>query len=333
MKKKLVIVGSGPAGLVCAFSACKNGIDASDILIIEREEELGGILKQCIHTGYLKTLTGTEFASRLIQKIKEKEIGYILNSSVISFDKDRVLTVVSPELGYTKIEADAIVLATGCREKSKGGLLIGGTRPAGVMSAGTAQRFVNIFGLMPGKRTVVVGTTELALIIARRLTLEGGHVLCVCDNKKSTIADKKYVKECIRDFNIPLKLSHSIRRIYGKERIEAVEICEVDKKGRVIKGTKQKLECDSLVYSCGYIPDSDLVREAGIPIKKATKGPVTKKNLETDIEGVFVVGNALFIHACVDDIVKEGQEVGESVYKYISKKEIQRKKAQEAEKK
>ena len=318
MKKKLVIIGSGPSGLVCAMTAVKMGVLPSDVLVLERENELGGTLNQCIHTGFLKNLTGTELASNLIKAVKKAGVECLSGACVLSFTKDKVLTVISPELGYVKIEAEAIVIATGCREQSRGVLSIGGARPAGVFSAGAAQRYINIKGYMPGRKTVVIGSTEIAFIVARRLAIEGGQVVFACEPKPSAIADKKYMKECIKPFNIPFKLNYNVTKIYGKERIEAVDVCQLDKKGKPIKKTKEKIECDSLVYSCGYTPDVDIAHEAGVVIKRDTKGPRTKRNNETSIGGVFVTGNAHYIHKNIDKILSEAVFVGEAVAKYLN---------------
>ncbi len=317
MKKKLVIIGSGPSGLVCAMSAVKNGVDPSDVLILERENELGGTLNQCIHTGFLKNLTGTELASNLIKAVKKTGVECMTEACVLSFTSDKVLTVISPKSGYIKIKAEAIVIATGCREQSRGVLSIGGARPAGVLSAGAAQRYINIKGYMPGHKTVVIGSTEIAFIVARRISIEGGTVVFACEPKTTTLADKKYLKECIKPFNIPFKLNHNVTKIYGKERIEAVEVCQLDKKGKPIKKTKQKIECDSLVYSCGYTPDVDIAIESGISIKRDTKGPKTKRNCETSISGIFVTGNAHYIHKTIDKILAESVTVGENIAKYL----------------
>ena len=324
MKKRLVIIGSGPSGLVTAMYAAKNGVEPNDILVLERENELGGTLNQCIHTGFMENLTGTELASNLIKATKKAGIECMTDACVLSVSGDKVLTVISPKSGYMKIKADAIVLATGCREQSRGVLSIGGARPAGVLSAGAAQRYINLKGYMPGRKTVVVGSTEIAFIIARRVAIEGGTVLCVCEPKGAPFADKKYIKECVTPFNIPFKIYHNVTKIYGKERIEAVEICQVDKKGKPIKKTKEKIECDSLIYSCGYTPDVDIAIEAGITIKRDTKGPKTNRANETTIPGIFVVGNAHFIHKNIERIIKEAAFVGGTVTRYLNKLQLLR---------
>ncbi len=325
MKKKLVIIGSGPSGLVCAMTAVKCGIKASDVLVLERENELGGTLNQCIHTGYLKNLTGTELGSNLIKAVKKLGIECRTESCVLSLTNDKIVTVISPKEGYQKIQAEAVILATGCREQSRGVLSIGGTRPAGVLSAGAAQRYINIEGYMPGRKTIVIGSTEIAFIVARRMAIEGGKVITVVEPKSAPLGDKKYIKECLKNFNIPFQLNHNVTKIYGKERIEAVDICQLDKKGKPIKKTKQKIECDSLVYSCGYTPDVEIAIDSGMRIKRDTKGPFTKRNFETTISGVFVSGNAHYIHKNIDKILKESVAVAESAAKYLQKSKQQKK--------
>ncbi|MBE6663825.1 MAG: pyridine nucleotide-disulfide oxidoreductase [Ruminococcaceae bacterium] len=325
MKKKLVIIGSGPSGLVSAMTAVKSGISASDILVLERENELGGTLNQCIHTGFMKNLTGTELASNLIKAVKKLGIECRTESCVLSLTPEKILTVISPKQGYQKIQAEAVILAMGCREQSRGVLSIGGTRPAGVLSAGAAQKYINIDGYMPGKKTVVIGSTDIAFIIARRLAIEGGRVITVVEPKGAPLSDKKNIKEYLHPFNIPFELNHNVTKIYGKERIEAVDICQLDKKGKPIKKTKRKLECDSLVYSCGYTPDVDIAVGAGARIKRDTKGPYTKRNYETTISGVFVTGNAHYIHKNIDKILKESVAVAEAVAKFLQKPNQQKK--------
>lgn len=320
MDKKLVIIGSGPAGTVCAINALKSGIAKEDILIIEREEELGGTLNLCIHTGFGKgNRTGTELATDLANQIKNHGIECLVGTTVISFNKDKEITVVSPNIGYEKIKAEAIVLATGCRERSRGGLSIGGTRPSGVISAGTAQRFINLEGFLPGKKTIVVGTTNLALVIARRLALEGGKVLCVCDAKSKPQVDKKEIEECLEFFGIPLKMRTVVTRLFGKERLEAVELADLDKQGKPIRSTKRILECDSLVYSCGFIPENEVASLAGVEIRRGTRGPVVSKRLETNIEGVFSCGNSRHIHKDVISVMADGKKAGKYVAEYLKK--------------
>ncbi|MBO4983280.1 MAG: FAD-dependent oxidoreductase [Clostridia bacterium] len=325
MNKRIVIIGSGPAGLICALSCCQNGIEPSDILIIERDSELGGTLNQCIHSGFGKNyleevVTGTELASMLSDAIRQLEIEYITDSTVLFVDKQKRIRVVSPKYGYCTIKAEAIVLAMGCREKTKGALQIGGTRPAGVFSAGAVQRIVNLKGYMPGKKTVVLGSGDLAMIVARRLVLEGGSVACVCEPKEYAEGSEEHVAECLENFEIPLYYSTTVTKIFGKERIEAVEIAKVDKRGKAIKGTEQKIKCDSFVYQCGLVPENEIIKETGIRLDTRTRGAYVNQYFETNVKGIFTCGNAVRIHDLVDFIVEEAQIVGESVKKYLDNK-------------
>lgn len=325
MNKRVVIIGSGPAGLVCALSCCENGIEPSDILIIERDSEIGGTLNQCIHSGfggsYLdEVVTGTELASMLSDGIRQLGIEYITDSTVLSVDKRKRIRLVSPKYGYCTIKAETIVLAMGCREKTKGALQIGGTRPAGVFSAGAVQRVVNLKGYMPGKKTVVLGSGDLAMIVARRLVLEGGEVVCVCEPKAYVEGSDENQKECLSDFNIPLYCLHSVTKIYGKERIEAVEIAHVDKRGKIIKGTEKKIKCDSFVYQCGLIPENEIIRETGIRLDTRTKGAYVNQYFETNVKGIFTCGNAVRIHDLVDYIFEEALVVASSVARYLENK-------------
>ena len=324
MKKKIVIIGSGPAGLICALCCCQNGIEPSDILIIERDSEIGGTLNQCIHSGFGKSyldevITGTELASILSDGIRQLGIECVTNSTVLSVDKSKRIRLVSPTYGYCTIKAEAIVLAMGCREKTKGALQIGGTRPAGVFSAGAVQRIVNIKGYMPGKKTVVLGSGDLAMIVARRLTIEGGRVICVCEPKEYVEGSDEKYKECLQDFGIPLYCSHTVTKIFGKERIEAVEIAHVDKRGKAIKGTAKKIKCDSFVYQCGLVPENEIIKETGIRLDTRTKGAYVNQYFETNVKGVFTCGNAVRIHDLVDYIVEEALIVASSICKYFNK--------------
>ena len=325
MDRRIVIIGSGPAGLACALSCCQNGIEPSDILIIERDSEIGGTLNQCIHSGFGRSyldevVTGTELASMLSDGIRQLEIEYITDSTVLSVDKKKRITVVSPKYGYCTIKAEAIILAMGCREKTKGALQIGGTRPAGIFSAGAVQRVVNTRGYMPGKKTVVLGSGDLAMIVARRLVLEGGRVICVCEPKEFIEGSDENYKECLTDFDIPLYCTHSVTRIYGKERIEAVEIAHVDKRGKVIKGTSKKIKCDSFVYQCGLVPENEIIKETGIRLDARTNGAYVNQYFETNVRGIFTCGNAVRIHDLVDYIFEEALVVANSVSRYLENK-------------
>ncbi len=325
MDKKIVIIGSGPAGLVCALSCCQNGIEPKDILIIERDGEIGGTLNQCIHSGFGRSyldevVTGTELASMLSDGVRQLGIEYITNSTVLSVDKKKRIRVVSPKYGYLTIKAEVIVLAMGCREKTSGALKIGGTRPSGIFSAGAVQRIVNLKGYMPGKKTVVLGSGDLAMIVARRLVLEGGKVVCVCEPMDYIEGSDEKYEECLKNFEIPLYCSHTVTKIYGKERIEAVEIASVDKRGKIIKGTAKKIKCDSFVYQCGLIPENEIIKETGIRIDARTKGAYVNQYFETNVKGIFTCGNAVRIHDLVDYIFEESLIVASSVCKYLENK-------------
>ncbi|MGM9666016.1 MAG: NAD(P)/FAD-dependent oxidoreductase [Eubacteriales bacterium] len=324
-EKKLVVIGAGPAGLAAALGAVEAGTDPSDILIIEREHELGGILNQCIHTGFGlhlfgRELTGTEYASIFIDKVKEKGINYITDSTVLDMNRNKEISIVSPKYGYGIIKAEAIILAMGCRERSRGALNIAGTRPAGIFSAGTAQRFVNIDGYLPGKNVVILGSGDIGLIMARRLTLEGAKVLCVLEIMDRPGGLARNIAQCLDDFGIPLYLSHTVTKIFGKERLSGVEISEVDKNFKPIKGTERVIECDTLLLSCGLIPENELTKGAGIPLDPKTSGALVNQFCETGDDGVFACGNVLHVHDLVDYVTEESKKAGRAASLYLNKK-------------
>lgn len=322
MQKKLVIIGGGPAGLAAAMEAYRNGIAPNDILIVERDRELGGILNQCIHAGFGlhmfgEELTGPEYSGRFIEEVKNAGIGYVTNSMVLSVSDDRVVTFVSPEMGFVRMKAEAVIICTGCRERTRGALNIPGTRPSGIFSAGTAQRYVNIEGFMPGKRVVILGSGDIGLIMARRMTLEGAKVLRVCELMPFSGGLARNIAQCLDDFDIPLYLSHTVTEIRGKERVEGVVISKVDENRRPIPGTEEYVECDTLLLSVGLIPENELAKLAGIELDRITGGAVVNQYNETSIEGIFACGNALHVHDLVDFVTREAYNAGKAASEYI----------------
>lgn len=316
----LVIVGGGPAGLAAAVSAKENGIN--DILIIERDKELGGILNQCIHNGFglhtfKEELTGPEYASRFIEKVLSLGISYKLNTMVMDISHTKKVTAMNREDGMFEIQAKAIILAMGCRERSRGALNIPGYRPAGIYSAGTAQRLVNMEGYMPGREVVILGSGDIGLIMARRMTLEGAKVKVVAELMPYSGGLKRNIVQCLNDFDIPLKLSHTVIDIEGKERVTGVTIAEVGSDGRPIVGTEEYYSCDTLLLSCGLIPENELSRGAGVTLNPVTSGPVVNDSLETSISGVFACGNVLHVHDLVDYVSEEAGIAGANAAHYI----------------
>ena len=316
----LVIVGGGPAGLAAAVSAKENGIN--DILIIERDKELGGILNQCIHNGFglhtfKEELTGPEYASRFIEKVLALGISYKLNTMVMDISHKKKITAMNRKDGMFEIQAKAIILAMGCRERSRGALNIPGYRPAGIYSAGTAQRLVNMEGYMPGREVVILGSGDIGLIMARRMTLEGAKVKVVAELMPYSGGLKRNIVQCLNDFDIPLKLSHTVIDIEGKERVTGVTIAEVGSDGRPIAGTEEYYSCDTLLLSCGLIPENELSRSAGVTLNPVTSGPSVNESLETNIPGVFACGNVLHVHDLVDYVSEEAGVAGKNAAKYI----------------
>ncbi len=318
--KQLVIIGGGPAGLAAAVAAKKAGLD--DILILERDTQLGGILNQCIHNGFglhtfKEELTGPEYAQRFIDQVKELNIPYELNSMVLNISKDKVVEYVNKDEGVKDVKADAIILAMGCRERPAGALSIPGYRPAGVYSAGTAQKLVNIDGYLPGKEVVILGSGDIGLIMARRMTFEGAHVHTVAELMPFSGGLKRNIVQCLQDFDIPLELSHTVTDIKGKERVESITIAEVDENRKPIPGTEVEYPCDTLLLSCGLIPENELSQEAGVELSGITNGPVVNESLETNIDGVFACGNVLHVHDLVDFVSQEAAKAGEKAAKYV----------------
>ena len=316
----IVVIGGGPAGLAAAAAAKRSGIDS--ILILERDKELGGILNQCIHNGFglhtfKEELTGPEYAHRFIEQVQELNIEYSLNTMVIDISHEKVVTAMNREEGLFEIQAKAVILAMGCRERSRGALNIPGYRPAGIYSAGTAQRLVNMEGFMPGREVVILGSGDIGLIMARRMTLEGAKVKVVAELMPYSGGLKRNIVQCLDDFGIPLKLSHTVVEIRGKERLTGITLAQVDGRGKPIPGTEEDYDCDTLLLSVGLIPENELSRGMGVDIEPITSGPSVNESLETNIDGVFACGNVLHVHDLVDYVSEEAAAAGENAAKYV----------------
>ncbi|MBE6598346.1 MAG: pyridine nucleotide-disulfide oxidoreductase [Ruminococcaceae bacterium] len=317
MHKKIIIIGGGPAGLAAACAAVEAGVSNEDVLILERDREPGGILNQCIHAGFGlhrfgEELTGPEYAERYIEKARALNIPIALNCMVLSLSSDRRVTFVSPEYGYTEATADAVILAMGCRERTRGALNIPGSRPSGIFTAGTAQRYINIEGYMPGRRVVILGSGDIGLIMARRMTLEGAKVLSVCEIMPYSGGLQRNIVQCLDDFGIPLRLSYTVTEIRGRDRVEGVTIAKVDEANgrRPIPGTEEYIECDTLLLSVGLIPENELTRGAGVPIDRTTNGARVNQFRETGAEGIYACGNVLHVHDLVDYVSEEAAIAG-----------------------
>ena len=316
----IVIIGGGPAGLAAAASAKREGVDS--ILILERDTQLGGILNQCIHNGFglhtfKEELTGPEYAQRFIDQVEELKIEYKLNTMVMDITPNKEITAMNRTDGLFHIQAKAIVLAMGCRERSRGALNIPGYRPAGIYSAGTAQRLVNIEGFMPGREVVILGSGDIGLIMARRMTLEGAKVKVVAELMPYSGGLKRNIVQCLDDFDIPLKLSHTVVDIRGKERLKGITLAAVDEKGKPIPGTEEEYSCDTLLLSCGLIPENEISRSIGVDMEPVTSGPIVNESLETSVEGVFACGNVLHVHDLVDFVSEEAAAAGRNAAAYV----------------
>lgn len=315
----LVILGGGPAGLAAAIAARKAGVQ--DLLILERDRELGGILNQCIHSGFglhtfREELTGPEYAARFAEEAIRMGIPYKLNTMVLDLSADRVVTAVNRTDGLFQLQAKAVILAMGCRERPRGALNIPGTRPAGIYTAGTAQRLVNMEGYLPGRRVVILGSGDIGLIMARRMTLEGAKVLCVAELMPYSGGLKRNIVQCLDDFGIPLKLSHTVVDIEGKERVTGVTIARVEN-GKPVPGTEEHFTCDTLLLSCGLLPENELSRGAGVALSPVTNGPLVDERLQTNLPGVFAAGNVLHVHDLVDYVSEEAAAAGQHAAAYI----------------
>ncbi len=315
----IVIIGGGPAGLAAAAAAYDKG--ARDILILEREEKAGGILNQCIHNGFgltrfKESLTGPEYAARFVREVRERKIETWLNTTVLSLSADKNVTAISPEKGVVTLRAKAVILAMGCRERSRGALNVAGTRPAGIYSAGAAQKYVNIKGYMPGKRVVILGSGDIGLIMARRMTLEGAKVLAVCEIMPYSSGLKRNIAQCLDDFGIPLYLNHTITKIEGEKRVTGVVVSEVDVNKQPIAGTEMHFDCDTVLFSVGLIPENELTKGAGIALSPKTRGAEVSQTRETSAEGIFACGNVLQVHDLVDFVSEEAEIAGRCAAEY-----------------
>jgi len=316
----LVIIGGGPAGLAVALEARRNTV--KDILLLERDKYLGGILPQCIHNGFglqyfKEELTGPEYAERFIAKLNDNQIDVKTETMVIKITPDKRIIAINRDDGLLHIQAKTVVLAMGCRERTREAIAIPGNRPAGIFTAGTAQRYINIEGYMPGREVVVLGSGDIGMIMARRMTLEGARVKAVLEIMPFSTGLIRNKVQCLDDFNIPLKFNHTIIRIEGGKRVERVTVAQVDKNLQAIPGTEEEISCDTILLSVGLIPENELTREAGIKLDPVTRGPIVNENRETEIEGIFACGNVLHVHDLADFVTEEGEIVGRAVGEYL----------------
>lgn len=319
----LVVIGGGPGGLAAAIKAREEGVQ--NLVILERDSVLGGILNQCIHNGFglhtfKEELTGPEYAERFIERVGELEIPYKLNTMVLDLTKDKIITIVNEKDGVIEIQAKAIILAMGCRERPRGAINIPGSRCSGIYTAGAAQKFVNIEGYMPGKEVVILGSGDIGLIMARRMTLEGAKVKAVIELMPYSGGLKRNIVQCLDDFGIPLKLAHTITDIKGKDRIEGVTVAKVNESRKPIPGTEEYISCDTLLLSVGLLPENELSRQSQVTLSPITGGPEVNESLQTNIEGIFACGNVLHVHDLVDFVTLESYSAGKNAAEYIKGK-------------
>lgn len=320
----LIVIGGGPAGLAAAVAAYENGVN--DILIIERDQKLGGILNQCIHNGFglhyfKEELTGPEYAARFIDKVQSTDIDVLLDTMVLEVTEDKEVHIVNKDQGYQILRAKSIVLAMGCRERTRGAIGIAGSRPAGVFTAGTAQRYINMEGYLVGKKVIILGSGDIGLIMARRMTLEGAEVLACIEVMPYSGGLTRNIVQCLDDYDIPLLLSHTITEIRGKNRVEQVVVSEVDEQRQPVPGTEQIVDCDTILLSVGLIPENELSRDAKLHLDSRTSGPFVYENMETSTPGIFACGNVVHVHDLVDFVTAESIKAGSSAASYILEQE------------